>query len=235
MKLTPRTLFALPAIGAFTSVWAPVVIGTRLAAGHRAADRAAGVWIRFVRDVTGMEVEAIGVERVPPGSYVVVSNHQSHLDSIALLLTAPSPLRMLAKKSLFRIPFFGAVMSAMGHVPIDRRKGKTDFDSLRLYCERLRKNGQSIMVFPEGTRSPDRRVRDFKSGAFRIAKELGLPIVPVSITGTGLILPAKSLSVTPGRARIEWHAPIDVAELDAEEAQRRVHALIKARVEGVGH
>ncbi|MCL4235506.1 MAG: 1-acyl-sn-glycerol-3-phosphate acyltransferase [Deltaproteobacteria bacterium] len=226
-KLNPRSLVALPAVYTVTPAAAIAAIVGELTAGGDSADRIARVWARVVAASMGMELEIVGTERVAPSrSYVVVSNHQSHLDTIALVLSSPVPLRMLAKKSLFYIPVFGQAMRVVGHIPIDRQKGKTDFAALARHCERLRARGRSIMVFPEGTRRDDGTLHEFKSGAFRIATTLGLPVVPVAIRGTGAVLPPHSLAVTPGHVRIEWLDPIPSVGADPDELMATVYEVI---------
>lgn len=226
-KLTPRSLVALPVVYAATPVAAVAAIVGELTAGGDSADRVARVWARAVAASMGMTLTAVGADRIDPSrSYVVVSNHQSHLDTIALVLSSPVPLRMLAKKSLFYIPIFGQAMRVVGHIPIDRQKGKTDFAALARHCERLRARDRSIMVFPEGTRRDDGRLHEFKSGAFHIATTLGLPIVPVAIRGTGRILPPHSVAVTPGEVRIEWLDSIPSEGADPDELMAVVHDVI---------
>lgn len=230
-KLTPRSLVALPVVYTVTPAAAIAAIAGELTTGGDAADRVARVWARAVAASMGLTLTAVGAERIDPSrSYVVVSNHQSHLDTIALVLSSPVPLRMLAKKSLFHIPVFGQAMRVVGHIPIDRRKGKTDFVALALHCERLRARGRSIMVFPEGTRQNDGTLHEFKSGAFRIATSLGLPVVPVAIRGTGSILPPHSLAVTPGHVRIEWLDPIPSEGADPDELMAIAYAQIAERM-----
>ncbi len=231
LKLTLRSLVALPTVYTATPVAAISAIVGELIVGADSVDRVSRAWARTIALSMGMTIEVVGAERVDPGrSYVVVSNHQSHLDTIALFLSSPVPLRMLAKKSLFYIPVFGQAMRVVGHIPIDRQKGKTDFDALARHCERLRERGRSIMVFPEGTRKNDGTLHEFKSGAFHIATRLGLPIVPVAIRGTGEILPPHSLGVTPGHARVEWLDPVPSDGVDPEKLMAQAHARIAARV-----
>ncbi|MCZ7584834.1 MAG: 1-acyl-sn-glycerol-3-phosphate acyltransferase [Deltaproteobacteria bacterium] len=230
-RWTLRTLVAFPSIILTTGVFSVLAI-LCIACGSRdrGVEWVIATWSPIIARIAGMRLRVVGTERVDPSrSYVVVSNHQSHMDVIALYLSSPVPLRMLAKLSLFRIPVFGWAMRLAGHVPIDRRSGQTNFRALKKSCESLLRFRRSISIFAEGTRSDDGHVQNFKLGAFKIAQELGLDIVPVSITGTRDVLPARSLRCRAADAAIVWHDPIAVTPDDdpaalADRVRERVVA-----------
>jgi 1-acyl-sn-glycerol-3-phosphate acyltransferase len=167
----------------------------------------------------------------PARSYVFLANHQSLFDIPALLATSPGQLRMVAKKSLFRIPLFGWALAAGGFIPVDRKNLSTARRTFAIAAKRLRA-GTSILLFPEGTRSTTDEVHPFQRGGFLLALKSGLPIVPVGISGTRAIQPRRSLVIRPGVARLRYGAPIDPAGFGVrrkgelvEEVRRRVGEL----------
>jgi len=114
----------------------------------------------------------------------------------------------MAKKELFYIPFMGWHLWSAGNFPIDRSDPRKTANSLRRVIEGVR-GGKSLAVFPEGTRTPDGRLQEFKHGAFKVAVRAGVPIVPVSIRGTFKLLPKTTLAPRPGRVEVIIGTPID--------------------------
>src|SRR3954464_12108575 len=145
---------------------------------------------RRVIELLDVDLVATGIERVPPGgAYVYMSNHQSHLDIPMLYATLPSPtIRMLGKKELFDIPLWGHGLRAAEFVEVDRSNHGAAVKSIE-HAARLVKDGVSIYLAPEGTRSRDGRIGKLKKGGFHLALGTGAPIVPVAIKGTIDILP----------------------------------------------
>ena len=124
-------------------------------------------------------------------TYMLVANHQSLLDIMVALKGIPVPFRFLAKKELFSIPFLGWHMKAAGYIPLDRgnvQSGKIALDS----AARFLHEGISMLFFPEGTRSEDGEMKSFKPGAFKLALEESIPVLPVVIDGTAQAIPKKS-------------------------------------------
>lgn len=190
-------------------------------------DRITRRWARAVARAAGMTVTATGLARVDPAqTYVVVVNHRSHLDTVALYLTCPVPLRMLAKAVLFQIPVFGWAMRLSGHLPVERERTGRRTATIMRHFERLRAAGRSLCVFPEGIRQREGTLGDFKMGAFAIAVAGRLPILPVSIEGTRRILPPKQLRFTPGVARVRYHPPIWPRDLTPTELRDRVRNIL---------
>lgn len=185
-------------------------------------------WAKIIGWLAGMKVSKVGDEKIDRNrTYVMVSNHQSHMDTIALYITSPVPIRMLAKAELFKIPIFGRAMAKAGHIKIFRDKNrKTDFNRLIQGVENLKKSKQTVMVFAEGTRSSKPGLQSFKSGAFIIAKKFDLPILPVTIIGTGKILPAKTLTMYSGDVKVTYHDPIEVTDIEVEELKEKTHQVI---------
>lgn len=134
-----------------------------------------------------------GRENIQKGkNYIIVANHQSLLDILAVTAALPLNFKFLAKKELFYIPFMGWAMAMAGYVPVDRASHESGKKAVRKIGGLLKK-GLSVLLFPEGTRSPDGKIHAFKMGAFKIAHEHDLEILPVVIDGTGTALPKKSL------------------------------------------
>lgn len=154
-------------------------------------------------------VRVRGWQNLEPGvSYVMVSNHQSHFDVLILMGHIWRDFRWVIKEELRHIPVFGKACERMGHIYIDRKNREKAVAALNTARPKLT-GGTSVLFFPEGTRSPDGRMREFKKGAFVMALDLGLPILPISVSGTHAILPGKSFKLLPGVARVTIHPAID--------------------------
>ncbi|MGC3998423.1 MAG: lysophospholipid acyltransferase family protein [Anaeromyxobacter sp.] len=166
---------------------------------------------------------------LPDGPVIFASNHESALDIWILLAHLPRPIRFVAKAELFRIPIFGWYMRLGGHVPVERANRTQAVASLR-HAGELVRAGTSLIVFPEGTRSLDRRILPFKKGPFVLAMEAGVPIVPVAISGSGAVTPSKVVAIWPGPIDVAVGAPIDPRDHPGRnelllEVRRRIIAL----------
>jgi 1-acyl-sn-glycerol-3-phosphate acyltransferase len=179
------------------------------------ANRTTGVWwSRFNSFITPMRVTVIGRENIVKNqSYIVVSNHQSSFDIFVLFGWLGIDLKWVIKKELRKYPVFGYAMEKGGNIVIDRSNKKEAYQSLQKAREKIA-NGTSIIMLPEGTRSRTGHLGEFKRGAFWLAQELGLPILPVTIKGTREILPPKTLDLFPGRATMKIHEPVDISRYD---------------------
>ena len=167
-------------------------------------------------------------------NYVFMANHSSLIDIPALFGSLPHQFKIMAKKELFYVPFMGWHLWAAGNFPIDRSDARKTAKSLRGVIDGVRA-GKSLAVFPEGTRTPDGRLQDFKQGAFKIALRAGVQIVPVSIRGTFKLLPKTTLAPRPGRVDVVIGKPIDTGEYsenDLSELIARTRAAIQANLEG---
>jgi len=131
----------------------------------------------------------------PRKPYVVVSNHQSAAD-IPFLSHLPWEMKWMAKRELFRIPFTGWMLRLVGDIPVDRKNPRSAVTALRRAHWYLQ-HGCSVMVFPEGTRSPDGEVHDFARGAFQLAVDAGVPILPIAIDGSFDCLPRQTWKFSP--------------------------------------
>jgi len=168
----------------------------------------------------GITLETRGLSRVDRGKrYVFMSNHVSHVDSPALALSIPHPLHWVFKKELSRIPVFGWVLLSLGQIMVDRTDASQARDALASAASGLSGNN-SVLIYPEGTRSKDGKLQPLKKGGFFIAVRAGLPIVPVRVSGSRDIVPSGSLSVRPGHVVVELFDPIPTAgRTDAEIPQ----------------
>jgi 1-acyl-sn-glycerol-3-phosphate acyltransferase len=169
-------------------------------------------WCRLVAWTIFARIRVHGVEHVQRGrSYVYMANHASLIDTPALFAYLPYQFRIMAKKSLFNVPFMGWHLRTAGHFPIDHGNPRKIAISLRRVIEGV-KAGRSLAVFPEGRRTGDGQLQPFEFGAFKIAMRAGVPIVPVTIRGTFKMLPRTSLAPRPGRVDVVISEPIDTAE-----------------------
>jgi 1-acyl-sn-glycerol-3-phosphate acyltransferase len=184
-------------------------------------------WCKHLLAVCGARVTLEGREKLDRESrYVFVANHQSHLDIPCLMSVLPYHLTFIAKKELFAIPFFGWGITAMGHIAIDRSSARKARDSFRKAVRRLQNEDISVMIFPEGTRSRDGRVGEFKRGSFALAVDAGLPVVPVTIEGSIEILRKGSFLFSPGTVTITLHDPIEVEGYTRSALSETVRARI---------
>ena len=220
-----RTVFFLiPAIGVYTIVLGTVSLASSLFdRSGRFAHTCARTWSWLILKTTGVTVDVTGLDRVPRAtSYVFASNHQSIYDIPVLFWTLDFELRILAKASLGAFPFLGWHLARTGHVLVDRKNPGADlFRQVRA----LMKAGYSLIVFPEGTRSPDGALARFRAGTFMMAIEAGLPIVPVAIDGSRFVMPKNQLTTSPGHVRVEVLDPIPTAGRKPEEARQVARAV----------
>lgn len=171
-----------------------VAYGTvSLTLGPLTADHAASLWAmkRWSQDcMTGLRIraEAHGAEHVPSGGFLYASNHQSLLDILVLGAVLPGDFKWAAKRSLMRIPFLGWHLRLAGHVPVDRQAGKRAAAEVIERFEQVMRAGKPLLVFPEGTRSDDGSIQEFKNGGFHAAVRAGKPVVPVALDGTGAVM-----------------------------------------------
>ncbi len=185
------------------------------------ANRTAGVWwSRFNSFITPMQVTVIGRENITKRqSYVVVSNHQSLYDIFVLFGWLGIDLKWVIKKELSRMPVFGYATRKGGNILIDRSNPEEAYTSLQEARDKIT-NGTSIIMLPEGTRSRTGQLGEFKKGAFWLAKQLNLPVLPITIVNTRNILPPKSLDLLPGHAIMRIHEPVNASEYDDASLER---------------
>ena len=172
------------------------------------------LWGHAILKISGIDVAVRGTPHLDHGqSSILMANHQSNFDIPVLLAHLPIQFRWLAKAELFRIPIFGRAMRSCGYISIDRGNRESAFNSLAIAAATV-KNGTSVVVFPEGTRSVDGIIRPFKKGPFVLAVDAGVPIVPIVINGTWSIMPKNRLTINPSRVTLDILPPVDTSGFD---------------------
>ena len=178
-------------------------------------------------------VKVTGREHVDPRqSYIIMSNHQSHFDVLAFYGHWGKQFRWVMKKELRKVPGLGPACEAIGHIYVDRSNREAAIASLEAARERL-EPGVSILFFPEGSRTRDGSLGEFKKGGFMMAQQMGLPILPITITGSRRVLPSKSRSPLPGKIRIQVHAPIDTEKYGEDQRDELMRDVRNAITEGL--
>jgi 1-acyl-sn-glycerol-3-phosphate acyltransferase len=170
---------------------------------------------RLATRAAGLRVRIEGVENIPSGPCIFAANHASNLDGVILLPAIPRRVALFAKRELFRLPVLGLGMRVAGFVAVDRA-GRQAAAGVATAADRL-KEGRSVFIFPEGTRSPDGRLQPFKKGAFRMAIEARVPILPVSIAGTHRLLGRGKWIVRPGEAVVFFGPAVDSSSYTTKE------------------
>lgn len=187
-------------------------------------------WARLSLALIPARVRVCGQEHLEPGqSYVVVANHLSHVDIYVLYGKLGMDLRWVMKQELRRVPVIGICSAGLGHVFVDRENRHAALAALQEARTRLASDGASVIFFPEGTRSRDGLLHDFKKGAFMMAKDMNLPILPVTLRGTDAVLPPHSRDLLPGQIDVVIHRPVSAARvqsLTADELLRDTRAII---------
>ncbi len=215
-----RTAVAAPAIVLDTAIvgTAIMVIGWRNPASP-VIERLVRIWSKVFLLACFCRWTTEGGDRFDPGrSYIFVANHESNLDiPLNFLAADPVGIRYLAKKELFRVPLLGQIMRAMAMVETDRQAGRAAHEGINRQLGETVRHGLSLMIYPEGTRSRTAELRPFKRGAFRIAVDNQMDLVPISITGTYEAFPPGSKLIYGGRVQAMVHDPISVQGLGRED------------------
>jgi 1-acyl-sn-glycerol-3-phosphate acyltransferase len=208
------------AFTAFFSFWS--VVFSFFANAENNVHKVARIWASILLKISSTKVLVIGSENVLRGKpQIFMANHQSDFDILISLAYIPGQFRWIAKKELFAIPVFGQAMKSAGYIEIDRQHHEKAMQSLDLAALRIRE-GKSVMTFPEGTRSRDGEIKAFKQGLFYLAIQSGVPIVPISIIGSGAIMPKRSLKVKPGKITLVIDEPISVKDYTLENRQELI-------------
>jgi 1-acyl-sn-glycerol-3-phosphate acyltransferase len=192
------------------------------------AQRIAKAWCRHLLGAIGVRVHLTGAEKLDLGNrYVFFSNHQSALDIPVIYSGLPHPLSFIAKKELFMIPFLGWGMAALGHVSIDRSSARKARQSIDRGVDHLKRHFLSLILFPEGTRSPDGKLGQFKKGSFALGLAAGVKVVPLAIRKASERLPKKSLLVRPGVVYLDIGDPFETAGMGKDVLAERVREAIE--------
>ncbi len=186
-------------------------------------------WANSILWVSRVRVTVIGAEKLDVAqSYIYMPNHQSNADIPLLLGRLPVQFRWLAKAELFKIPLFGRAMRGVGYISIDRSNRKSAFESLTRAAHTIR-NGTSVLIFPEGTRSRDGNLLPFKKGGFLLAVDSGVPIVPIIIRGTRDIVPKGHFLIHPAPVTMEILDSVDTSgytRKTKDALSDRVHTIL---------
>ncbi|MBI4820214.1 MAG: 1-acyl-sn-glycerol-3-phosphate acyltransferase [Deltaproteobacteria bacterium] len=191
-----------------------------IAAAPRRFFSVARAWGRGSISIADMKLSVEGLEHIDPArAYLVMSTHTSHFDTPALYATLPMPVRFVAKKELTYIPIFGWALVAGAAIVIDRRNRKKAMASIDRAAKTLR-SGTSVLMFPEGTRTPEGQLGELKKGPFHLAVGTKAPILPVAVIGTGRVLPVGDWRIRPSLVTLRMGRPIDISDLGDDEAAR---------------
>ncbi len=182
-------------------------------------------WAALVLKIAGITLEVHGLEHIKPGQpYIFMSNHQSTFDIMSCLAVIPGAARFIAKQELFRVPVFAQGMRAVGMIPIDRGNSKKAKESLDKAVVEI-KQGVSVIIFPEGTRTKDGKIQPFKKGGFILALKGGIPIAPMVISGAMQIMRKKSMFLDKGTIRLEFLPPVDTTGYTYEQRNQLVQEI----------
>ncbi|HJZ65146.1 MAG TPA: lysophospholipid acyltransferase family protein [Candidatus Acidoferrum sp.] len=226
-----RTLF----IAVFLSLYIivvgiPLLIWTVVAKNPDALYWAGVRGVMFFVRAVGVRVEISGLERIPACACLFVANHTSSADAPAVVGAIPRRIAILLKKSLFTYPIVGQAFTLAHFIPVERSNHESAIASLEKATEAM-KEGQSFLIYPEGTRSNDGRLGGFKRGAVVMAIKAGVPIVPMVCAGAHKVMEKRSFVLKPGVITVEFLQPIDGSAYtfeQREELNARVRAAMAA-------
>jgi 1-acyl-sn-glycerol-3-phosphate acyltransferase len=223
-----RTIFMLTFWGLSLLITGPFLLLYTFLTGnimplYRVANRLAIAGV----GLAGVKIEVRGLENLQPErNYIFMSNHVSNLDPPILIPSIPSRCSVLVKKEVFRIPILGTAMKMAELVPVDRSNREAAVESVRAAADVMR-HGLSMVIFPEGTRSPDGRLLPFKKGPFHLAMESSVPVIPVTLLGTSECWPKGTWAMRPGNVTLIFHPPIVPSEFaDRDELTTAVRQAI---------
>ena len=186
-------------------------------------------WARVILVVPGVKVEVHMHAPLEPGRpYIFMANHASMVDIWAMFVAIPASFRFIAKKQLAQIPLFGWAMAAGRFIFIDRQNALAARRSMEEAARRIR-SGQSVIIYPEGTRTRDGRLLPFKKGGFHLAIDSGADIVPVAIRGSHAVMPRGAALIRAGRVSVEVGTPIPTAGLTSADREALI-AKVRGRV-----
>jgi len=206
----------------------PLILHCLLTGSPEVMVRVAVAGARFALVICGIKVRVEGLQQIPPGVCIFVANHTSNADPPAVVGSIPRRVALLGKKEAFRVPILGTVLKLGGFVPVDRANSEAAIASVDQAIEHL-KSGVSFLIFPEGTRSPDGRLRPFKKGSFVMAIRAQVPIVPISVVGAHKVMRKGELAAHPGSVTVKFHPPVQVDSYSVEhrdELLARVQAIV---------
>jgi 1-acyl-sn-glycerol-3-phosphate acyltransferase len=227
LSLLRSLLITDPLIILFTIVMGSIsALASLFDSDGRLQHKVACAWARLLLRVSRVKVKVIGLERIEPGrSYVFVANHASYMDTPVVMAHLPVEFRFLAKQGLFFIPMLGWHLKRAGHLPVVRGDPRASLHSMTEAARIIRDRGISVLLFPEGGRTQDGQVQEFKEGAAFIAIKAGVPVVPVGLRGTREVLPFGSGHIRPGAVEVLIADPIETSVLKPKDRAGLTHML----------
>jgi len=214
IKLVIKIFFIIIATAFWTIM---VIIVTPINYKGKITDFVIKLWAKNVLAISFIKVNVVGVENVKENqNYIYLINHSSLFDIFISLATIPSSIRFVAKKQIFYIPIFGWAMWMAGYISIDRSKGIKAMRSIEEAATKIR-NGISVIMFPEGTRSQDASIQPFKRGSFLLAAKTQVPIMPVTINGAEKVLPKNTLRLSGGTVEIVFDEAIPTIDVKSKD------------------
>ena len=194
------------------------------------------MWARWVIWSTGIQYEIDGLDNLNlDKQYIFMSNHESALDIVLGVAAIPFNLVFLAKKELFRVPVFGWAMEAAGMIKIDRQNPEIARKSVSEAVDTLMHSSFSTLIYPEGTRSNGEELLPFKKGGFILAIRTQLPVVPITILGTGNVLPKGTLAIKKSHIKIIIDNPIPTLEMDINNKDQLLQDCRKIIYQNLAH
>lgn len=190
----------------------------------------ARIWSRIVLWLFGIRVTVKGLEHLHGGNhFIYVANHASMFDIPAVMGNIPDEIRIVMKKELTRIPIFGLALKVGHYITIDRENPKDAMRSLERAAEKIR-NGASVLLFAEGTRTKNGKLQPFKRGAFSLAAKSGVPIIPVTINGTFRIMKKGTWRVDPSDITIVLEKPIHTEGMNGKDDELKLMEQVRQAI-----
>jgi 1-acyl-sn-glycerol-3-phosphate acyltransferase len=232
--MLPRLALAAVVLVVATGIIGPLVILVSLVTSGGPAYRLERWWAWLVSKSMGLSFSLHGNDKIVPGtSYIITPNHQSNSDILALITILPVRFRWVVKKELTKIPVFGWALAGTGAIAIDRSDPKQSVETLQRATDKL-KGSWSVLIYPEGTRTKDGHLQPLKKGAFMMAVQTGIPILPVTSNGAFKVLPKKTVWFRPGHITVTLGDPIVTAgltEKDVPDLMERTRAAISKNLD----
>ena len=214
MARTSIIILGIILITAFMAIM--VILVSFVTAGGDTAHKVGRIWAKCILVLSNIRVTVKGLSNLKLGrSYIYMANHMSNFDIPVLQAYLPVQFRWLAKAELYKIPVFGYAMKRAGYISIDRSDRKSAIESLNKTVKIIR-DGISVVIFPEGTRSRTHNIQPFKKGGFFLAVDSGVPIIPIIIHGTERIMPKEQMLIKPGNVTLEIAKPINSSDYTRE-------------------
>jgi 1-acyl-sn-glycerol-3-phosphate acyltransferase len=180
--------------------------------------------------LAGVRVQAVGLDQLDPSrTYIFMSNHVSNLDPPITIPLIPRRTSVMVKKELISYPILGRAMKMGSFVPVDRGNRDAGIESVRIAKRITQQQGLNMTIYVEGHRSFDGRLLPFKKGPFYLAMECGVPVVPITISGTHYLMPKGRFAIKPGVATVIFHAPIEPKDFGSREClMEKVRSVIES-------